>query len=227
VGEEGTIMKTIDGGITWTTLSSGTTNILYSVYFTDANTGFAVGEEGTIMKTIDGGITWTTLSSGTTNILYSVYFTDANTGFAVGEAGTIVKTVNGGETWTDLSGIATYGLLSVYFTDANTGYIVGDFGTILKTTNGGGLFIEETPSPKTKFTIYPNPTNNKITIANISKSLEETIMTIYNVKGEQIMINKFHNQNLIEMNVSMLSKGIYLVKIQTKAGIESKKLVIQ
>ena len=42
----------------WTALSSGTTNPLYSVYFTDCNTGYAVGgdyDEGTILKTINGG----------------------------------------------------------------------------------------------------------------------------------------------------------------------------
>ena len=57
----GTILKTIDGGTTWTTLSSGTTNDLNSVYFTDANTGYAVGDTGTILKTIDGGTTWTAI----------------------------------------------------------------------------------------------------------------------------------------------------------------------
>jgi len=31
----------------------------------------------------------------------------------------------------------------------------------------------------------------------------------------------------MEMDVSALTKGIYLIKIQTGKGIESKKLVIQ
>jgi hypothetical protein len=31
----------------------------------------------------------------------------------------------------------------------------------------------------------------------------------------------------MEMNVSNLTKGIYLVKIRTNAGIETKKLVIR
>ena len=44
-------------------------NSLSSVYFTDANTGYAVGGFGTIVKTTNGGTTWTALSSGTTNDL--------------------------------------------------------------------------------------------------------------------------------------------------------------
>jgi hypothetical protein len=32
---------------------------------------------------------------------------------------------------------------------------------------------------------------------------------------------------MIEMDVSTLAKGIYLLKIQTNKGIETKKLVVQ
>jgi hypothetical protein len=47
------------------------------------------------------------------------------------------------------------------------------------------------------------------------------------MKGEQVMQRKSQNQNVIEMDVSTLAKEIYLVNIQTRHGIESKKLVIQ
>ena len=39
----GTILRTTNGGTTWTSQTSGTTNDLYGVSFTDANTGTAVG----------------------------------------------------------------------------------------------------------------------------------------------------------------------------------------
>jgi hypothetical protein len=47
------------------------------------------------------------------------------------------------------------------------------------------------------------------------------------MNGKILKQEKFQNQNLIEMDVSALSKGFYLVKIQTKKGIETKKLVVQ
>ena len=55
VGAYGTILRTDDGGATWTTQSSGTTNDLYAVSFVDANTGTAVGARGTILRTNTGG----------------------------------------------------------------------------------------------------------------------------------------------------------------------------
>ena len=56
IGDYGTIIKTINGGSSWTIVSSGTTNSLISMYFTDINTGYLVGDSGTILKTINGGL---------------------------------------------------------------------------------------------------------------------------------------------------------------------------
>jgi photosystem II stability/assembly factor-like uncharacterized protein len=53
----GRIHKTTDGGLNWTLQSTGTPhNRLYSIFFTDANTGWAVGEHGIILRTTNGGI---------------------------------------------------------------------------------------------------------------------------------------------------------------------------
>ena len=140
VSDYGSILKTTNGGTTWTVKSNGTNNNLCSVYFTNSNTGYAVGVYGTIIKTINGGNTWTTLSSGTTQYLRSIYFYDVNTGYAVGSNGTILKTTNGGNTWTTLSSGTIEYLFSVYFTDAYTGYAAGWTGTIMKTINGGATW---------------------------------------------------------------------------------------
>lgn len=95
-GYNGTILKTIDAGLTWTSLTSGTPNALYSIRFADANTGYAVGDLGTILKTNDAGATWAVQNSGTTNALNSVFFTDSNNGYAVGISGVIINTTDGG-----------------------------------------------------------------------------------------------------------------------------------
>jgi len=50
-----TILRTTDGGATWTPQSSGTRSPLFGVSFVDANTGIAVGEAGIILRTNTGG----------------------------------------------------------------------------------------------------------------------------------------------------------------------------
>jgi hypothetical protein len=175
---------------------------------------------------MDGGITWDGLTSGTDYKLRSVYFTDVNTGYALSYYGTIIKTIDGGATWNALSNGTSNLLYSVFFTNSNTGYAVGEGGTILKTTNGGVTIIEETKPLELKFSLYPNPANSKIIITNTGKLAKEIIISILSINGQPIMHEKFQNQNLMELDVSTFTKGIYLVKIETRTGIEVKKLVI-
>jgi PKD repeat protein/photosystem II stability/assembly factor-like uncharacterized protein len=143
VGQNGTILKTVDTGTTWSSLTSGTANVLNSVNFADDNTGYAVGVSGTILKTTDGGANWTAQISGTTNNLYSVSFIDANTGFTVGQNGIILKTTNGGTNWTSQTSGTTTFLRSVCYTDLSTAYIAGHNGTILKTSDGGTTWTQQ------------------------------------------------------------------------------------
>jgi photosystem II stability/assembly factor-like uncharacterized protein len=124
----------------WIPQNSGTSNNLNYVYFTDADTGYAIGDSGTILKTTDGGDNWSIQSSGLLKSLRSVFFTSSNEGYIVGDSGTILKTINGGVSWEfQISGI-TDAITSVHFPEPNTGYAVGGTfltGTILKTTDGG------------------------------------------------------------------------------------------
>ena len=76
------------------------------------------------------------------------------------------------------------------------------------------------------FSIYPNPVHDKITIANCDGSQKESHVLIFNMQGQQMMSGQFLNQNKIELDVSALSKGIYLVKIQCKNKVVNKKFVI-
>ena len=85
---------TTDGGATWTPQTSGTTNTLLAVAFTDANNGTAVGQIGVILKTTNGGATWTRQESGTNQDLYNVAFTSTDMETAVGGFGAILRTAS-------------------------------------------------------------------------------------------------------------------------------------
>jgi photosystem II stability/assembly factor-like uncharacterized protein len=148
VGAYGTIVRTTDGGSTWTIQSSGTTENLWAVSFTDATNGTAIGEARTILRTTDAGAHWVSQVSGTTFELRGVSFTDANNGTAVGAVGTILRTTDAGNTWVPQTSGTKYDLWGVSFTDANTGTAVGgtplvDEGIILRTTDGGNTWVPQ------------------------------------------------------------------------------------
>ena len=221
-GDVGTLLKTINGGANWTIVWEGTTGPLFSVYFTDANTGYAVGSDVTLLKTIDGGTTWFQLFCGVNSNYRSIYFSGLNTGYVVGFSGTTIKTIDGGATWTKLWSGTNATLISVYFTDANTGYVVGTNGTILKTLNGGvsPAGSNDLSSKTNHLKIYPNPTFTCITIENPT----EGSLSILNLNGQQLLQQEI-TEPATTLDVSTLPGGVYIVKLAGEKGLQLGKFI--
>ncbi len=127
VGEAGTIVHTTDGGNTWYPQSSGTTNRLNGVCFTDSDNGWVVGFEYTILHTSNGGMTWEEqpASFGDRS---SIPVIDPNF-----PSDNSPREENN-------SRISTVGYNSVSFTDNMNGWAVGFdgyYGHVFHTSNGG------------------------------------------------------------------------------------------
>ena len=132
------VFKTTNGGTNWIQQELPTTintPPIYSLYFFDAQTGFAMGGGGHIFKTTNGGTNWTINSFSNMSNLYSVTFTSANTGYLCSD-NFIYKTVNGGSNWATALDFPGISFQSVYFTDQNNGHVTG-VNRIFKTTNAG------------------------------------------------------------------------------------------
>lgn len=141
------IAMTITTKAQWVTQNSTTTDTLSSVYFVDANTGYANGgiqDFGAInhilLKTTNGGNTWTNLNFN--HLGFSIYFTDASNGYMSG-LDTIFKTTDGGASWTNYPlGLGTVIVMDVYFFNASVGYATAwDYNSnatyMFNTTNSG------------------------------------------------------------------------------------------
>ena len=153
VGEGGTILATVDGGVTWAAQISGTTKGLRAVAFTDATHGWVVGYD-VILLTKDGGATWNTQrtwSGGNSEYFFGVSFADDTHGWAVGGGGHIFATTDGGVTWTPQDSGSSVHLSGVAFADATHGWAVGNDGTILVTKNGGALWSTQRSGPNTDY----------------------------------------------------------------------------
>jgi len=86
-------------------------------------------------------------------------------------------------------------------------------------TNVGVKNIAES---KNNFSIYPNPTNNKITIDGVTS--QNTTLSIKNIVGELVFQTQLNNAKN-EIDISNFSKGIYIVKIESSQGIMQQKLI--
>jgi photosystem II stability/assembly factor-like uncharacterized protein len=137
VGADGVIMRTTNAGITWNTLNSGTTNVLYANISVDDMVSAAVGENGLILVSADGGETWEVKNSGTVEHLKDIAKVDNTNWVVCGESGIILRTENSGETWQTISSSTSKNLNDINFTDGFNGVIVGNNSAYLSTTDGG------------------------------------------------------------------------------------------
>ncbi|MFC1734214.1 YCF48-related protein [candidate division KSB1 bacterium] len=142
VGDNGTMIRTYNGGINWDTIPSVTTSDLKSVVFPISSIGYAVGAEGVILKTLNAGFSWSLLNSVTTETLHSVWFITHDSGYIAGNNAAIYKTTDGGNSWV----LANNGTQSnqnvhdMYWFDSNHGFATisqGGLHGILHTTDGG------------------------------------------------------------------------------------------
>ena len=90
VGDAGAILRSSDGGATWTPQASGTSENLYAVHFADAQRGAAVGRRGTVVVTTNGGATWTPRPLGREVFLGAVAV-DAGAVTVAGEDGVVAS----------------------------------------------------------------------------------------------------------------------------------------
>ncbi|MCW2634207.1 MAG: hypothetical protein JWQ99_574 [Blastococcus sp.] len=148
----GTILRTTNGGATWTQQTNNVVppqdatfaNDIEGISFVSRQEGwlavssYASSNTGAILHTADGGATYTeqTIPDPATGVA-DVHFVNASSGWAVNDNGDILATTDGGTTWTvQLTGSGP-SLEAVAFYNVLRGVAVGDSGTVWVTTDGG------------------------------------------------------------------------------------------
>jgi photosystem II stability/assembly factor-like uncharacterized protein len=144
-GFSGTVIRSTDGGATWSTLPAPGTENLYAVHFIDTNRGVVLGNTGASYYTTNGGRSWQDQRNNYYRYTYrNASFTDPMNGVAVGSdgmgGGGVVQTTDGGASWTDRTGIFTTPpgvspLYGVGFASPTVGCVVGVNASIYTTTN--------------------------------------------------------------------------------------------
>ncbi len=168
VGWKSTILRTIDGGRTWSAASVPGGISLESIDMVTKKIGWAVGCSGphvpyadldagygaVVLKTTDGGLHWKfQIDRATSPGLAGVDFFNTKIGMAVGSDGLVVRTTDGGRTWWFRT-VGTVTLRDVQFLAAHTAIAVGgetgtvsSSGVIWRTADGGVTWTNPGPQP--------------------------------------------------------------------------------
>ncbi len=78
--------------------------------------------------------------------------------------------------------------------------------------------------PNSIFKIYPNPTNTTFTVQAKDLAQLESIQ-VYNALGQLVLTQKAEIENTID--VSDISKGLYMVEVRTDKGVAREKLMVE
>ena len=231
--ESGKIIKSTNNGLNWTNYQTPGSFGFYGLYFSDANTGYAVDNTGKVFMTSNGGVNWNQISVHT-GTKYAIT-TNGTDMFMCGVQGKILKSTNNGVNWIVQNTSATVSFSGLQFVNTTTGFAVGENGSVYKTTNGGepigiNIISNEIPEKYTLSQNYPNPFNPTTNIEFSIPKNEFVSLKIYDEIGREIAV--LVNENLkagtykIDFNASGLNSGLFFYKIQTATYTETRKMIL-
>jgi photosystem II stability/assembly factor-like uncharacterized protein len=148
-GKNNTILKTVDGGKTWSRALERQEegNDFSSISFTNAQEGRAQGN--ILLHSSDGGETWRPASPlpGRKNLGDggAVGTVRLQTGM-FGTSDRLFKSEDGGTTWTDSSKLPRNSFRAIFALDPQHVWMVGDYGLYALTADGGATW-QEPPVP--------------------------------------------------------------------------------
>jgi hypothetical protein len=236
----GIIYKSIDLGLSWQVINTGTSTNYYDISFSDNLNGYATGygyspqSQSIIVKTSNGGFNWTVCYLFYNNFLKSISSPIPNITYASGL--NLIKTINSGENWNPLLAFNITSYVSCFNKDS---ILVASGDTVFRTFNGGIIYIrnlkESFPDKYSLSQNYPNPFNPitkiKFDIPTLNKGGRGGVsMKVYDLLGKeiQILVNEELNPGTYEVTFdgTNLPSGIYFYQLRCGEFVQTRKLVL-
>jgi photosystem II stability/assembly factor-like uncharacterized protein len=144
VGDYGGVLLSDDGRHYRQASAVPTRAVLTSVFFLDAQHGWAAGHDGTVLATGDAGEHWQVLRAepGKERALMSVWFENLQHGLAVGQFGLALETDDGGKTWRERTLVdnreqAERHLMALFAGSQGQLFVAAESGGVFRSTDSG------------------------------------------------------------------------------------------
>ena len=220
VGELGMMIKTTNGGLNWTNISTASVfGNLFAVDFVTPQVGYVGGQDG-LFKTTNGGTSWARIDQ---RPVQTMAFWTVNDGFVSSFFSTTSpfarRTFDGGLTWQS-AGLNFFRDISC----DKQGYCYVVFGSSLYFfDNPNPVSISETWTSEVTF--YPNPASSgQLVSYQLPEGLNYTLQ-IYSMAG--VLVHQQETDGGIQTLTTPLSQGLYMVRIESAGKFYQQRLVVQ
>jgi len=177
VGDNGTILRTTDGGDTWKQLPLVCRADLWSVCTTPDNAYWVAGDSSILLHSVDGGASWQKTILSADASFEKIVFTSSNEGWAGGSAikdqrsvAVLAHSTDGGKDWQLLFLDSLQSLNTLVFLDDKHGLAGGsgaDFN-LLRTNDGGRNWtpFNAVGSAEIRNLLFTDPAHGYLTTAD-------------------------------------------------------------
>jgi photosystem II stability/assembly factor-like uncharacterized protein len=234
VQEEAVILRTTDGGDTWTLVYEGNREreSAERISFVDNFTGYVSLERITIperfvLKTTNGGVNWFELSFPSYHE-HGIGFISANTGWIGGYFNPTFGTTDGGQTWNNAN-IGQF-ISGFQFFGDTLGYACGQYIYKYAKTNNITQTSSEIPDNFELYQNYPNPFNPGTSIKYSIMKGSKVLLTVFDITGREVaeLVNQYQAPGSYEYRFdgNRLNSGVYYYKISAGEFASVKKMLL-
>lgn len=227
----GVTWSTSDGGAYWTPIanSEAPADEVHGLYLFDSlnvlgaggdpDQGYGVG----MLRTVDGGTHWEYEELSMAGNAFDIDFRNELEAWApLGPQQKLIYSLDAGTTWTPVDSPEGSAIFDMIFPDSLHGYAVGYYGAFLRYIPPPVGISEKKDFPLPEIKIYPNPTDDVVMIEWTGRGGDlETWrpgeIEIYNLHFEVLdswlFETKSIEENKIQLDLSVLDAGVYIVRI--------------
>lgn len=233
----GVMMKTSDGGQTWTNCLAATDpnlfigNLLKQDVLASGTIFTSLAYTNKLFKSTDGGLTWDTIVVDSVWAIYDFQFTSPLLGHVLSNMGQIFVTNDGGQTWA-LEYATEWGfygpsinLYSLSFV-GEIGYVAGTSGLVKRHDETNSIHEAEHHSG---MNIYPNPLSGTQDLFIQAENSGESVINIMNTVGQVVFTKSIANSQAGSMIIRSglnLPAGTYFLNVESSKGRNTEKLMI-
>jgi photosystem II stability/assembly factor-like uncharacterized protein len=236
------ILKTTDGGATWTTVYTSNRNyeMIWKAWFPSTNVGYATiqsydssASNRYIVKTTDGGQTWTELPLSNTGVReFGIGFINENVGW-VGCETEAYETQDGGTTWSNVNLGEYANKFSIISNPDGTKTCYAAGLNVSKYTTSN-LNIDYSPVSRKELLIYPNPAPSgsyvSISLEKIPNKVIKAELISVDGKLTSLLFNSYFvgtSESPFQYKLPNVTTGNYIIQFTDEKGkTYTEKIII-